>query len=108
MANNPDLEKKYEKEIANMKVCDEKKIRRIEGNGDKLIAKGWSIDKDGNISSWTIRTSEGKRPKSVASNNYIDRTNKTKTGKKDKNSKKNIVGKTKNKAQKNKRIDIHL
>ena len=53
MANNPELEAEYEK-IANMKACDERKVRNIEGQGDRVIAKGWAIDKDGNISSWTI------------------------------------------------------
>ena len=62
MANNPELEKEYEKEIANMKACDEMKVRNIEGQGDRIIAKGWSIDKDGNISSWTIGERGGNRP----------------------------------------------
>lgn len=65
MANNPELEKEYEKEIANMKACDEMKVRNIEGQGDRIIAKGWSIDKDGNISSWTIGERGGNRPKTA-------------------------------------------
>ena len=69
MANNPELEKEYEKEIANMKACDERKIRNIEGQGDRIIAKGWAIDKDGNISSWTIGE-RGHRPKVVSPNEY--------------------------------------
>ena len=69
MADNPELEKEYEKEIANMKACDERKIRNIEGQGDRIIAKGWAIDKDGNISSWTIGE-RGHRPKVVSPNEY--------------------------------------
>ena len=69
MANNRELEKEYEKEIANMKACDEQKIRNIEGQGDRIIAKGWAIDKDGNISSWTIGE-RGHRPKVVSPNEY--------------------------------------
>ncbi len=69
MANNRELEKEYEKEIANMKACDEQKIRNIEGQGDRIIAKGWAIDKDGNISSWTIGE-RGYRPKVVSPNEY--------------------------------------
>ena len=70
MANNPDLEAEYEKEIANMKACDERKVRNIEGQGDRIIAKGWAIDKDGNISSWTIGERGGNRPKVVSPNEY--------------------------------------
>jgi hypothetical protein len=69
MANNPELEAEYEKEIANMKACDESKVRNIEGQGDRVIAKGWAIDKDGNISSWTIGE-RGHRPKVVSPNEY--------------------------------------
>ena len=69
MANNPELEAEYEKEIANMKACDERKVRNIEGQGDRVIAKGWAIDKDGNISSWTIGE-RGHRPKVVSPNEY--------------------------------------
>jgi hypothetical protein len=69
MANNSELEAEYEKEIANMKACDERKVRNIEGQGDRVIAKGWAIDKDGNISSWTIGE-RGHRPKVVSPNEY--------------------------------------
>ena len=69
MANNPELEAEYEEEIANMKACDERKVRNIEGQGDRVIAKGWAIDKDGNISSWTIGE-RGHRPKVVSPNEY--------------------------------------
>jgi len=69
MANNPELEAEYEKEIANMKACDERKVHNIEGQGDRVIAKGWAIDKDGNISSWTIGE-RGHRPKVVSPNEY--------------------------------------
>lgn len=69
MANNPELEAEYEKEIASMKACDERKVRNIEGQGDRVIAKGWAIDKDGNISSWTIGE-RGNRPKVVSPNEY--------------------------------------
>ena len=70
MANDPKLEKEYEKEIANMKACDDQKVRNIEGQGDRIIAKGWAIDKDGNISSWTIGERGGNRPKVVSPNEY--------------------------------------
>jgi len=81
MANNPELEAEYEKEIANMKACDERKVRNIEGQGDRIIAKGWAIDKDGNISSWTIGE-RGHRPKVVSPNEYGAKIRKQKVEKK--------------------------
>ena len=54
MADDPELEAKYEKEIENMKRLDEQNVRTHEMNGGKLIAQGWAIDKDGGISKWSI------------------------------------------------------
>ncbi len=54
MADDPELEAEYEKEIENMKRLDEQNVRTHEMNGGKLIAQGWAIDKDGGISSWSI------------------------------------------------------
>lgn len=82
MANNPELEEQYEKEIANMKACDERKVRNIEGQGDRIIAKGWAIDKDGNISSWTIGERGGNRPKVISPNEYGAKIRKQKAEKK--------------------------
>ena len=82
MANNPELEKEYEKEIANMKACDDQKVRNIEGQGDRIIAKGWAIDKDGNISSWTIGERGGNRPKVTSPNEYAEKIRKEKAEKK--------------------------
>ena len=82
MANDPKLEKEYEKEIANMKACDDQKVRNIEGQGDRIIAKGWAIDKDGNISSWTIGERGGNRPKVTSPNEYAEKIRKKKAEKK--------------------------
>ena len=82
MANDPKLEKEYEKEIANMKACDDQKVRNIEGQGDRIIAKGWAIDKDGNISSWTIGERGGNRPKVTSPNEYAEKIRKEKAEKK--------------------------
>lgn len=54
MADDPELEAEYEKEIENMKRLDEQNVRTHEMNGGKLIAQGWAIDKDGGISKWSI------------------------------------------------------
>ena len=85
MGNNPDLEEKYEKEIANMKACDERKVRNIEGQGDRIIAKGWAIDKDGNISSWTIGERGGNCSKVTSPNEYGEKIRKEKAAKKKRN-----------------------
>ena len=82
MANNPELEEQYEKEIANMKACDEQKVRNIEGQGDRIIVKGWAIDKDGNISSWTIGERGGNRPNVISPNEYGAKVRKQKEEKK--------------------------
>ena len=103
MANNPELEEHYEKEIANMKVCDEQKVRNIEGQGDRIIAKGWAIDKDGNISSWTIGERGGNRPKVVSPNEYGAKIRKQKEEKKKAEAK--IVAKQKEKAEKKKALE---
>ena len=58
------------------------KVRNIEGQGDRIIAKGWAIDKDGNISSWTIGERGGNRPKVVSPNEYGAKIRKQKEEKK--------------------------
>lgn len=103
MANDPELEEHYEKEIANMKVCDEQKVRNIEGQGDRIIAKGWAIDKDGNISSWTIGERGGNRPKVVSPNEYGAKIRKQKEEKKKAEEK--IVAKQKEKAEKKEALE---
>jgi len=54
MANNPELEAEYEKEIANMKSCDESFVAGQNARGWNVVAQGWMIDKDGGISRWSI------------------------------------------------------
>lgn len=97
MANNPELEEQYEKEIANMKACDDRLVRSLEGQGDRVIAKGWAIDKDGNISSWVIGE-RGSRPKVVSPNEYAAKIRQQKAEKKKAEDK--IVAKKKKAAEK--------
>ena len=54
MANNPELEKEYEENIAAMQKCDEQNIRQVAAGGWHVVAQGWAIDKDGGISKWSI------------------------------------------------------
>lgn len=102
MANNPELESKYEKEIANMKACDDRLVSTLEGQGDRIIAKGWSIDKDGNISSWVIGERGEKHPK-MTSNEYGEKIRKEKSEKKKQAEK--IAKKKQNASKKKKEIE---
>lgn len=54
MANDPELEKEYEKNIAVMQECDEQNARSVAAGGWHVVAQGWAIDKDGGISKWSI------------------------------------------------------
>lgn len=54
MANDPELEKEYEENIAAMKDLDEQFVRSVEAGGWHVVAKGWFIDKDGGIGGWCI------------------------------------------------------
>lgn len=54
MANNPELEKEYEENIAAMQECDEQNVRQVAAGGWHVVAQGWAIDKDGGISKWSI------------------------------------------------------
>lgn len=58
MANDPELEKEYEKQIAGMQECDEHFRQMQAARGWRVDAQGWAIDKDGGISSWTIVTKD--------------------------------------------------
>lgn len=61
MANNPELEKEYEKQIAGMQECDEQKVRSQAARGWRVVAQGWAIDKDGGISKWSIVQKDDKK-----------------------------------------------
>lgn len=58
MANDPELEKEYEKNIAAMQECDEQFTRMQAARGWRVDAQGWAIDKDGGISSWAVVTKD--------------------------------------------------
>ena len=72
MANDPKLAEEYEKEIANMKSCDQWCRANISARGDKLVADGWAIDKDGGISRWSIGTHDDRRIKVKSPTEYAN------------------------------------
>lgn len=46
MANDPELEKEYEENIAAMQKCDEQFTQMQAARGWRVDAQGWVIDKD--------------------------------------------------------------
>lgn len=61
MANDPELEAEYEKEIANMQKLDEEFAAQQAAGGWRVVAQGWAIDKNGGISSWCITQKDDKK-----------------------------------------------
>ncbi len=61
MANDPELEKEYEKNIAAIQECDEQNARSVAAGGWHVVAQGWAIDKDGGISKWSIVQKDDKK-----------------------------------------------
>ena len=57
MANDPELEAEYEKQIEGMYKIDEELISGEAAKGWRLET-GWAIDKDGGISKWQIITKD--------------------------------------------------
>ncbi|MBQ9384967.1 MAG: hypothetical protein IJT87_12110 [Ruminiclostridium sp.] len=72
MANDPKLAEEYEKEIANMKSCDQWCRANISARGDKLVADGWAIDKDGGISRWSIGTHDDRKVRVKSPTEYAN------------------------------------
>lgn len=60
MANDSDLEDEYINEIGNMKKLDEQFARGQAARGWKVVTRGWAIDKDGEMSCWSITTKDSK------------------------------------------------
>ena len=58
MANDLELEKEYEKQIAGMQACDEQMCQSEAAHGWRVVAQGWAIDKDGGISGLVITTKD--------------------------------------------------
>lgn len=80
MANDPELEQQYEKEIENMRRLDKQIYGMHEAQGSHIVARGWAIDKDGGISRWSIgthddRTARVKSPTEYANELYEKKKN---------------------------------
>ncbi len=56
MADDPELQAKYEKEIASMAELDRENVKTHAASGSRIRKQGWAIDKDGGISKWSVGT----------------------------------------------------
>ena len=64
IADSPELIKHYAKEIENMRRLDKQFERQAKRAGKTVVSRGWHIDKDGGISSWSVVKTEKKAKKS--------------------------------------------
>lgn len=64
ITDDPDKIREYSEEIENMKRIDKQMERRAKAKGITIVSRGWYIDKDGGISSWTVTKQEKKVKKS--------------------------------------------
>ncbi len=60
IADDPEKIKGCHEMLESMKRIDERVERRAKAKGIKIVSKGWYIDKDGGVSSWTITKREKK------------------------------------------------
>lgn len=60
IADDPEKVRECREQIEAMKRIDQRVERRAKAKGIKIVSKGWYIDKDGGISSWTITKREKK------------------------------------------------
>lgn len=65
IADKPELIKHYADEIENMSRLDKQFERQAKRMGKKIVSRGWHIDKDGGISSWSVVKTESKAKKGV-------------------------------------------
>lgn len=69
IADDPEKIKEYSEAIESMKRLDKQFERQAKAKGRTVISRGWYIDKDGGISSWSITKTETTKSKS-----YLERT----------------------------------
>lgn len=60
IADDPEKIKEYSDAIESMKRIDKQMERKAKAQGKTIVSRGWYIDKDGGISSWSIVKSEKK------------------------------------------------
>lgn len=80
IADSPELIKHYANEIENMRRLDKQFERQAKRAGKTVVSRGWHIDKDGGISSWSVVKTEKKAQKSHLQqmNEYRQKINKKK------------------------------
>lgn len=61
--DDPEMLKRYADEIETMKKLDKQFERRAKQQGKKVVSRGWRIEKDGSISSWSVVKTERKAAK---------------------------------------------
>lgn len=80
IADSPELIKHYANEIENMKRLDKQFERQAKRAGKTVVSRGWHIDKDGGISSWSVvkTVSKAKKGHLQQMNEYRQKINKKK------------------------------
>lgn len=61
--DDPEMLKKYADEIETMKKLDKQFERSCKQKGKTIVSRGWKIEKDGSISSWSVVKTERKATK---------------------------------------------
>lgn len=61
--DNPDALRKYADEIETMKRLDKQFERQAKQQGKTVVSRGWRIEKDGSISSWSVTKTVRKAQK---------------------------------------------
>ena len=59
LANNPDLAAEYEQFFADLPAAEETLRNNVHAMGAELVDGGVNIDKDGNITSWSVTKTKG-------------------------------------------------
>ncbi|MCM1055048.1 MAG: DUF6033 family protein [Bacteroides sp.] len=60
IADDPEKIKEYSDAIESMKRIDKQMERKAKAQGKTIVSRGWYIDKDGGISSWSVVKTEKK------------------------------------------------
>lgn len=63
IADDPEKIKEYSDAIESMKRIDKQMERKAKAHGKTVVSRGWYIDKDGGISSWSVVKSEKRAKK---------------------------------------------
>ena len=61
LASDPELAEKYAEEIENMIKADKLFEQQAKRQGKTVVSRGWFIDKDGYVNSWSITKTEPKK-----------------------------------------------